>query len=115
MPSPGEVVVVEPNGFVEKCNVKESSHVIGIVSTKPAHTLRGMIQGSVPVSLSGIVPCKVTSENGMIKPGDLLVSATKPGYAMKAPPNLIPGTVLGKAMDRQESDEDIITVLVMLR
>jgi hypothetical protein len=115
MPGPAEVVVVDSHGFIEKCNRPESSFVVGIVSTNPAHTLRNMIKGSVPVALSGVVPCKVSNENGKIETGDLLVSASKPGYAMKAPPRLIPGTVLGKAMDPQEEDEDIITVLVMLR
>lgn len=114
-PGPAEVVVVDSYGFIEKCNMRESLHVVGIVSTNPAHTLRNMIKGSVPVALSGVVPCKVSDENGIIQTGDLLVAASKPGYAMKAPARLIPGTVLGKAMDPQEEAEDIITVLVMIR
>lgn len=115
MPGPAEVVVVDSYGFIEKCTMRESRHVVGIVSTNPAHTLRNMIKGSVPVALSGVVPCKVSAENGTIQTGDLLVAASKPGYAMKAPARLIPGTVLGKAMDPQEEDDDIITALVMIR
>ena len=114
-PSRAEVVVVDEDGFIQKCMNRESPFVVGIVSTKPAHTLRNMIKGSVPVALSGVVPCKVTDENGTIEPGDLLVAATKPGYAMKAPRKLYPGTVVGKALDPQENKEDIITVLVLIR
>lgn len=38
----------------------------------------------MPVALSGRVPVKVTSENGIIKPGDYLTASSIPGVAMKA-------------------------------
>ena len=35
------------------------------------------------LALVGIVPCKVTSENGSIRPGDLLVTSSTAGFAMR--------------------------------
>ena len=38
----------------------------------------------VPLAVIGIVPCKVTAEAGPIVAGDLLVTSSTPGHAMKA-------------------------------
>ena len=114
-PVPGEVVEVDTQGLVRKCRAANSPYVVGIVSTNPAHVLRDKIKDSVPIALSCVVLCKVTNEHGMIKPGDLLVSASKPGYAMKASQPFIPGTIIGKALDAQDSEEGIVLVLVMMR
>jgi len=46
-------------------------------------------------------------------PGDLLVSSSKPGYAMKSEAP-IDGTVVGKAFDFCEKDECEIKVFVAL-
>jgi hypothetical protein len=49
-----------------------------------------------PLTISGRIPVHVTDENGAIEPGDYLtLSATKPGYAMKATEA---GPTIGKAM-----------------
>ena len=76
----------------------------------------------VPVALVGIVPCKVSAENGPIQPGDLLATSSLPGYAMKAMPILIngveiyiPGTIIGKAMESLDSGTGVINVLVTLQ
>jgi hypothetical protein len=37
-----------------------------------------------PIALAGRVPCKVSTENGPIKAGDLLTTSSTPGHAMKA-------------------------------
>ena len=52
----------------------------------------------VPVALLGIVPTKVSADNGSIQRGDQLVASATPGHAMRVdtPP---PGTVLGKALE----------------
>ncbi len=114
-PLSGDVLVVNEEGLIEKSFFASSPYVVGIVSTKPAHVLRGMIKESVPVALSGVVPCNVVAENGFIKPGDLIVSSSKEGYGMKATPDVRPGAVVAKALERQMEDEDVILVLVMLR
>jgi hypothetical protein len=76
----------------------------------------------VPVAIVGIVPTKVTAANGPIDVGDLLVTSSTPGYAMKASPNMVggvaiypTGTVLGKAMEPLAQGTGVIKVLVSLR
>ena len=39
--------------------------------------------------LAGQVPVKVTTENGIIQKGDLLITSSTPGHAMK-PPCVVP-------------------------
>jgi hypothetical protein len=68
----------------------------------------------VPVAITGIVPCKVTSENGPITRGDLLTSSSRPGYAMKAT-DLQTGTILGKALGSLETGSGKIEILVILQ
>ena len=66
------------------------------------------------LALMGRVPVKVTTENGPIRPGDLLTISTKPGYAMicgKA--KVCEGAIIGKALEGLESGEGMILVLVM--
>jgi hypothetical protein len=58
---------------------------------------------------------KATSENGPIRAGDLLVSSSRPGRAMRAPATPAPGTVIGKAMQKLDRDSGEIEMLVMLR
>ena len=63
----------------------------------------------------GVVPVKVSAENGPIRPGDLLVSSATPGYAMRAGPNPPQGTVLGKAMGKWDAGLGVITMLATLQ
>ncbi len=37
----------------------------------------------IPLAIVGIVPCKVSAENGPIEVGDLLVTSATPAHAMK--------------------------------
>jgi len=70
----------------------------------------------VPMAVVGIVPVKVTAENGPIKPGDLLVTSSMPGRAMKGTDrNQLIGAVIGKAMAPLESGTGTIEVLVSLQ
>lgn len=115
VPESGDVVAIDRGGFIHRSKMPNSPLVVGVVSTKPAHVLRNMIQQSVPVALSGIVPCKVINENGMIRPGDLLVSSSRPGYAMRTTSEIVPGTVIGKALDEQDEPVDSVLMLAMNR
>jgi hypothetical protein len=67
------------------------------------------------LALAGRVPVKVTAENGAIHAGDLLVSSSRPGHAMRAPESPRAGTVIGKAMKELDADAGEIEMLVMLR
>jgi hypothetical protein len=76
----------------------------------------------VPVALVGVVPTKVSAENGAIQPGDLLTTSSIPGHAMKASPLVMngisfyaPGTIIGKALQPLASGTGMIDVLVTLQ
>jgi hypothetical protein len=52
----------------------------------------------------GVIPTKDCTEGGEIKRGDLLVTSSLPGVAMKADIEKIkPGQVLGKALENFNS------------
>ena len=96
-----------------------STTVIGVYSTNPGfigttHPVEEKGDNEIPVAITGIVPCKVSTENGPIQRGDLLTTSSIPGFAMKATDPKI-GTILGKAMESLESGKGKIEVLVMLQ
>jgi len=70
------------------------------------------LEQEVPLAVVG-VPCKVTAENGPITAGDLLVSSSRPGYAMKGTNRKrLLGAVVGKALEPLPSGKGTILVLV---
>ncbi len=93
--------------------------VVGVHSTEPGFVggkgIDSSSEGRVPLAIMGVVPVKVSAENGAIRPGDLLVASVMPGHAMRAsgdPPN---GTVIGKALGSLEQGTGVIQMLVMLQ
>lgn len=121
---PGDVLVIDPSqpGSFLKSSKSYSRLVAGIYSTKPG--LIGRRQSTdpklssteVPMAMVGIVPTKVTAENGPIEVGDLLVSSSLPAHAMKGGDGALPtGTVIGKALGSLASGTGIIEVLVSLQ
>ncbi|MEO7063104.1 MAG: hypothetical protein ABI082_04925 [Dokdonella sp.] len=119
---PGDVVEIdEVDGHAFRLSSQaNSTSVGGVISTKPGVSLNTSVaeesaaKGMPRLALTGRVPVKVTSENGAIRAGDLLVSSSKRGRAMRAPQIPQPGTVIGKAMQRMDHDGEI-EMLVMLR
>jgi hypothetical protein len=97
--------------------------VAGIYSTKPGvlatpHSIDDPSANSteVPLAVIGIVPCKVTAENGAIARGDLLVTSSRPGYAMKGTDrNRLVGAVVGKALQPLAAGTGMIEVLITLQ
>ena len=70
----------------------------------------------MPMAMVGIVPTKVSTENGPVHDGDLLVSSATPGYAMKGTDrDKLTGAVLGKALGTLESGMGVIEVLNSLQ
>ena len=68
------------------------------------------------MAMVGVVPTKVSAENGAIKVGDLLVSSTTSGYAMKGTDRgRMLGAVIGKAMGNLNAGMGVIEVLVTLQ
>ncbi|MEK6951930.1 MAG: hypothetical protein AABX29_02840, partial [Nanoarchaeota archaeon] len=110
----GDIVCMDisaPN-TITKCNLKNSRFVVGFVSNTTTLLMNDKL-GGYNIALAGIVYAKVTNENGNIEPGDLLVSSSKAGYAMKND-NPAPGTVVGKAYDSCNKKECVISVFVTL-
>jgi hypothetical protein len=119
---PGDVLVLDANnpGKVLKSVEAYSTSVSGIYSTKPGMVGRRQTTAKspdeVPMAMVGIVPAKVSAENGSIKVGDLLVTSSIPGYAMKGTDrSRMFGAVIGKAMGNLNSGTGVIEVLVTLQ
>ncbi|MGA2624987.1 MAG: hypothetical protein ABSF91_14100 [Bacteroidota bacterium] len=117
---PGDVLVISQskNRTVEKSASAYSALVAGIYSTKPGvlateHHIDDKLDNEIPLAIVGIVPCKLSAENGSIEIGDLLTTSNTPGYAMKATEPKI-GTILGKALEPLSSGKGKIKVLVTL-
>jgi hypothetical protein len=121
---PGDVLVVDRRGDRRFALAREpySALVAGIYSTKP-----GMLGSrssmddnhradEIPMAVVGIVPTKVSAENGPIRRGDLLVTSSTPGYAMKGTDrDRMLGAVVGKALEPLAEGTGIIEVLVTVQ
>ena len=119
---PGDVLVIDPDGSGRFLKSAEpySTSVLGIYSTKPGALGRRQTTpksgDEIPMAMIGIVPTKASAENGPIKPGDLLVTSSTPGYAMKGTDrSRLVGAVIGKAMGRLDSGTGVIEVGVTLQ
>lgn len=117
---PGDLLVIDsdaPGKFL-KSNQPYSTLIAGVFSTKPGFVGRLQLAtpSDVPLAMVGRVPTKVSAENGPIKVGDLLVSSSTPGYAMKATDrSRMFGAVIGKALGSLDSGTGTIMVLVTLQ
>jgi hypothetical protein len=66
------------------------------------------------LALMGRVHVKATTENGPIRVGDLLTTASVPGYAMRCPaPKECEGAIVGKALEPLDEGEGIIEILLI--
>jgi hypothetical protein len=112
-----DVVVIGADGVLRRSSRANETDVAGVYSTRPGMVGRQEeeTRPTIPVALAGVIPVKAVVENGAIHPGDLLVSSSSPGRAMRAPSDPRPGTVIGKAMQPLENGEGQIRMLVMLR
>ncbi|MDH3892282.1 MAG: hypothetical protein OEV49_14485 [candidate division Zixibacteria bacterium] len=119
---PGDVLVLSEKtlGHLELTEQPYCQRVVGVYSTVPGFHLGsnafGHAANQVPIALSGIVPVKVCSENGAIKVGDLLVTSSESGRAMKATDQVRAfGSVIGKAMEPMNEETGAVKVLVTLQ
>lgn len=121
---PGDLLMIDPSGErrLSLAQTPYSTLVAGIYSTQPgvvASTHRvdeALPNNEVPLAVVGIVPCKVTTENGPITVGDLLVTSSTPGHAMKGTDRgRMLGAVVGKALEPLQKGTGIIQVLVTLQ
>lgn len=120
----GEVVCVDKKGQakVVRCSTANSQNIVGVISTLPGVlgtyaddvTDAGLAREYDPrwkkVGILGQVPTRVSTENGVIEPGDYLTSSSTPGLAMKATKA---GMVIGKALERYDGTQgDRINVMI---
>ena len=125
---PGDVLVISENTdrTMEKSNEPNSTKVAGVYATKPGVTLteKGIdenLDDMVPLGVMGVIPTKVCGENGPIRRGDLLVTSSTSGHAMKAisknGDGVYPsGVILGKALENFDGNgKGLIKVLVNVK
>jgi hypothetical protein len=122
--APGDLLVIDASGE-RRLSLSQSQYstlVAGIYSTQPGvvasthHVDESLPNNEVPLAVVGIVPCKVTAENGAIVPGDLLVTSSTPGHAMKGTDRgRMLGAVVGKALEPLQKGSGVIQVLVTLQ
>jgi len=114
---PGDVLsfnVDNPNQY-NKSQKPYSPLAAGVVSTKPGITLGSSNkQNQATIALMGTVPVKATIENGPIKPGDLLTTSSKPGYAMVCKDrSKCSGAIIGKALKGLDAGKGKIKILLL--
>ena len=116
---PGDVLVMNLDGELDRSTQPNQASVLGVYSTEPGFVggqpVEGELEGRVPLAVVGVVPVKVSAENGPIVPGDLLTTSSAPGHAMKADPDPVVGTIIGKALESLEEGTGVIQMLVMLQ
>ena len=122
--APGTVVTIDPQkqDQVLQANEPYDSRVAGVVSDKPGILLGEAAADRVKVAQSGRVKVKVDASYGSVAAGDLLVTSSTPGYAMRSTPvdmggTMIhrPGTLLGKALEPLREGKGEILVLLTLQ
>jgi subtilisin family serine protease len=112
----GDVVELDPHNprQYRKARGRYSPSVAGVISTHPGVVL-GAHDGSVErplLALMGRAPVKATTENGPIRPGDLLTSSSKLGYAMRCDSIAkCEGAIVGKALEALEKGEGVMLVM----
>jgi len=114
---PGDIVEFDPIAPMQYRIAENacSSLVAGVISTTPGVTLGTDLDASKKalLALIGIVPVKVTDEGGAIQPGDLLVTSSTPGHAMRwAGPDPCLCSLVGKALEPMDDEQGVILVLL---
>ena len=121
---PGTVVVIDADQPGDLCVATKAydRRVAGIVSgaggVKPGICLgqEGVMDGEVPVAMTGRVYVRACAENGAIQPGDRLTTADLAGHAMRATDDeRCAGAILGKAMSSLDAGTGLVLVLVNLQ
>lgn len=121
---PGDILTISTDSdrTVEKSSKPYSTLVAGVYATKPGvllteENIDSELIGKVPMGVIGVIPTKVCLEGGKIKRGDLLVTSSLSGTAMKANPKKVKiGQVIGKALqDYDQNSVGKIKVLVNIK
>jgi len=118
---PGDVLVISTtkDRTIVKSHTPYSTLVAGVFTTRPGvlmseESIDTDITDKVPMGVVGVIPTKVCLEGGAIQRGDLLVTSSVAGVAMKGDRRKMRlGQVLGKALESYSSSSTgLIRVLV---
>jgi hypothetical protein len=119
---PGTVMVIGPEGALHPSQSAYDRRVVGVVSGagsfRPAIVLDKQqgVASRRPIALMGKVFCKVDATLAPVRVGDLLVSASVPGHAMRATDTVAAfGAVIGKALRPLEHGRGLVPILVTLQ
>jgi hypothetical protein len=123
---PGMVMaVVGSGGVIAPAVSPYERRVVGVISgaggLEPGAVIGSREDGShdLPLAVAGQVFVRVCLEGGPIEPGDLLVSSSERGVAMRAAdPDRAAGAVIGKALESfgfPQGPEGLVRMMVMLR
>jgi hypothetical protein len=122
--SAATVVVLDPlkSNQVTASSTAYDTRVAGVVSAQPGLILGERGAGKVLVATTGRVKVRVDARRAAIHVGDLLVTSTEEGMAMRSEPLVVggsqlhrPGTLIGKALEPLESGVGEILVLLSLQ
>lgn len=116
------VVAADAANTVTASTEPYDTRVAGVVSAEPGLILGEPGESKIMVATTGRVKVKVDATAAPVKAGDLLVTSTKSGMAMRSEPVEIgsvklhrPGTVIGKALEPLASGTGEILVLLSLQ
>ncbi len=121
---PGTVVTIDTStkNRVKTASRPYDSRVAGAVSAQPGVVLGEPGEGKALVAQSGRVRIKADARFGAIRTGDLLVTSSTAGHAMRSRPVNIggqqmhrPGTLIGKALEPLPTGRGEILVLLTLQ
>ena len=116
----GDVLIIGADGQLTLSVEAYQTAVVGVYSTAPGFLGGAAEDGdagdNIPLAIVGIVPVKVSAENGPIQPGDLLTTSATPGYAMVCTNRIdCIGAIIGKALESWTEGSGVISVLVTLQ
>lgn len=120
----GDILVISTDSdrTVEKSSKPYSNLVAGVYATKPGvllteENIDSDVMDKIPMGVIGVIPTKVCLEGGTIKRGDLLVTSSQYGVAMKGNIKKVKiGQVIGKALqDYNQTGTGKIKVLVNIK
>ncbi len=122
--TPGKLVAIDPENAqqIRLTTSAYDSTVLGVLSGAGDIThgialgQEGVTSGDLPVAMVGRVYAECSTENGPIRPGDLLTSSSVPGVGMKATHTESSfGAVIGKALTGLDEETGLVLVVVNLQ
>ncbi len=107
----GDIISLTSSGY-SLTNVAYDPNTFGVVSTNPAVSFEKVPPaGSYPVISFGKVYTRVTTQNGIIKIGDLVTSSPVAGVGQKSTAD---GFILGSALENYEENDQTKVGLILV-